>query len=431
MASSHPDRSASLSGRERAAAAAILLLATALLSIGLREDWRLLHEDNGALFTTLALSHLKLGVMGTRAHDVFVVPATGERFPYGHHPPGVALLVAASFAVTGSDAPAVARSLAIAFHLGSAVLLLALLRRVVASREALFGLLLFAVLPMSAYFGRMVGYEPFGLFAVLLMLNGWTRHRMEGGRAGLGLLAAGIVLGGLIDWAPLFFAVALGIVEIVDLLRGTGGSRPGLATLAVASTSVLLVDLLHLAVAGHGAFQSLAAILAEGAVPGRPGLSPVEFLLGQLEGFRRYFTHAGLVSALLVGTALLRSRGRLAETFGLADPVLLRLLAVTGGASLGYVLAAPRWAEVHAYWKFYALPFTVLAMTLVAGALRRGMVPHRQLFLALAFLASAEILVTSVYMLHLRHTRIGEYAVTETAKLRRDFLCPRSVPPAP
>ncbi len=416
---------------ERPASAAILLLAAVLLSIGLQADWRLLHEDNGALFTTLALSHLRLGLAETRAHDVFVVTATGERFPYGHHPPGVALLVAAAFAITGSDAPAVARSVAIAFHLGSVILLLALLRRVLASREALFGMLLFAVLPMSAYFGRMVGYEPFGLFAVLLMLNGWVRNRQDGGRSGLGLLAAGIVLGGLIDWAPFFFVAALGVVEVGDLFRGATASRRALVTLVSAATGVLVLDLLHLAMAQHGALASLGAILVQGAAPGRPGLSPLDFVLGQIEGLRRYFTHSGLASVLLVAAALFSPRGRLSSSLIPADPILVRLLSASGGAAAAYVLAAPRWAEVHAYWKFYALPFVVLAMTLVARAIVSGMARRRPLFLALAVLASAEILVTSAYILHLRHTRVGEYAVTETARLRRDFLRPRSAPPAP
>ncbi len=431
MAISSREPPAPLTRTAYVTAAAILLLAAALLSIGLTEDWRLLHEDNGALFTTLALSHLHLGLAGTRAHDLFVVAATGEHFPYGHHPPGVALLVAGAFAITGSDAPAVARSVAIAFHLGSGLLLLSLLRKVVSTGEALLGTLLFVVLPMSAYFGRMVGYEPFGLFAVLLTMNGWTWHRMEGGRAGLGLLGAGIVFGGLIDWAPLFFAAALGVVEIVDLLRGTSASRSALATIVTAAGGVLVFDFLHLAVAGHGALGSLAAILARGAVPGRPGLSIVDFVLGQIEGFRRYFTHAGLLSALLVAAALFWPRGKLAASLRLADPVARRLLAATGGAALTYVVAAPRWAEIHAYWKFYALPFTVLAMTRVAAAIGRGMTRRRPLAFAIAFLLGSEVLVTSAYMLHLRHTRVGEYAVAETAKLRRDFLRPQSAPFAP
>lgn len=431
MAFTSSERPASLSRAARVTAAAILLLAAVLLSIGLREDWRLLHEDNGALFSTLALSHLRLGLAETRAHDLFVVTATGEHFPYGHHPPGVALLVAGAFSITDSETPMVARSVPIAFHLGSALLLLSLLRRVASPGEALLGTLLFALLPMSAYFGRMVGYEPFGLFAVLLMLNGWTRHRMEGGPTGLGLLAAGIVFGGLIDWAPLFFAAALGLVELVDLLRGNGVSNAAFWTIAAAAVGVLVFDLLHLAVAGHGALESLAAILARGAVPGRPGLSTVDFVLGQIEGFRRYFTHAGLLSALLVAAALFRPRGKLATSLRLADPVAFRLLAATGGAALAYVVAAPRWAEIHAYWKFYALPFTVLAMTQVASAIGRGMVRRRPVAIAIALLLGSEVLVTSAYMLHLRHTRVGEYAVAETAKLRRDYLRPRSAPCTP
>ena len=74
--------------------AALVLYAFGILSIGLTRDWRLRHEDNGAMHTTLALSHLRLGIAATRAHDMFFNPHSGEASPYGHHPPATALLVA-------------------------------------------------------------------------------------------------------------------------------------------------------------------------------------------------------------------------------------------------------------------------------------------------------------------------------------------------
>jgi hypothetical protein len=45
---------------------ALGLYAAAVLTIGLRADWRLRHEDNGAMHTTFALSHLRLGLERTR-----------------------------------------------------------------------------------------------------------------------------------------------------------------------------------------------------------------------------------------------------------------------------------------------------------------------------------------------------------------------------
>ena len=78
------------------AVAALLVYACLLLSIGLTADWRLRHEDNGAMHTTLALSHQRLGLRETRAHDVFVDRFTGDRIVYGHHPPGPPLALAAA-----------------------------------------------------------------------------------------------------------------------------------------------------------------------------------------------------------------------------------------------------------------------------------------------------------------------------------------------
>src|SRR5262249_40637177 len=94
----------------RLAAILLLLYAAGLLSIGLTRDWRLLHEDNGALHTTFARAHLDLGLGRTHAHNLFFNPTTGDGGVYAHHPPATGLILSAAFAATGSDAPWVARS---------------------------------------------------------------------------------------------------------------------------------------------------------------------------------------------------------------------------------------------------------------------------------------------------------------------------------
>ena len=150
-----------------------------ILSIGLTADWRLRHEDNGAMHTTLALSHLRLGLAQTRAHDVFFDPHAGRVSPYGHHPPATALLLAGAFALTGSDTPAVARLTVIAFHLGSVLLVATVLAGFFNARRALSGGFVMATLPMSGYFGRMVNYEPLCLFAVLVQFYAYVRSKQK------------------------------------------------------------------------------------------------------------------------------------------------------------------------------------------------------------------------------------------------------------
>jgi hypothetical protein len=409
------------------AAAGVFLVAALLLSIGLTRDWRLLHEDNGAFFTTLALSHLRLGLAGTRAHDIFVLAATGQQQPYGHHPPGVALLLAAAFRVAGSDAPAVARGVAIAFHLGSLVLLMKLLSLVATPNAATAGGLAFAILPMSAYFGRMVGYEPFGLFSVFVQLLGWTLYRRTGGGRWLLLLGSGVVLGGLLDWAPLFFTASLGTVEAVDLLAGRRSQRAALAVLALAGIGVGAFDLAHFAWAGRGAVRELSDVFAKASPLTPRAFTWLDLAQNQLDVFRRYFTHTGLVATALLAGALVARRGRLLAAFGVADPLLSRLLASSGGAGAAYILAAPAWAKVHPYWQFYLLPFAATAVGLAVETLLRRAARSRRA-LALLGCAGLEVLATSAYTLHLRHTRVGVYAVEQTRVFRSLYLRPKSAP---
>ena len=405
--------------RFAAVLALLVLYSLSLLTIGLRKDWRLLHEDQGAFYTSLALTHMKAGLARTRAHDALLDPKTGELEFYGHHPAALALILAAVFTATGSAAVAVTRAVPIAFHLASLLLLVRLLRRLVTAEEALFGGFVFATLPLSSFFGRNVGYEPLCLFAVLIQLDSYVALR-QGSRRAFGRLGLGIVLGGLVDWASFFFAGAIFVAEVFDVVRKRG-SMKRLAAIGALAGGVFLFDIGHLAWAGGG-----LAPLREVLFHNRPIEMPLEafdFLLGQLETFRRYFTHSGLIASALALAAILAPRARLGSAWwDVADPgTTRRFLAVSGGAALAYVAAAPSWADVHPHWKFYFLPFVVTSMVLGARALRESLPGTGRLVAGALVL---EVLVTSAYMLHLRHTRIGGYAVVETARIRERWLPP-------
>src|SRR5262245_14983832 len=405
------------------------LYALAILSIGLSRDWRLLHEDNGAMHTTLALSHLELGLATTRAHDVFFNPRTGETFRYGHHPPGIALIVAGAFLAIGSDAPWVARLIVIGFHLASIFLLVELLTRVLPRATALLGGFLMATLPMSAYFGRMVNYEPACLFAILLQLTGYATFKQDGARKGLVRLSLGIVLGGLIDWGAFFFAAAITIALVADALGSS--PRGPLAPLAVpvgSAVAIALFDLWHLWYAGHGSMPLVGMVSQQWPTQSR-GVAPLAFAHSQFEVVRRYYTHAGLVSVLLAAVVLALPQTALARTlFVSRDAALLpRLLAITGGTACMYLLAAPSWAKAHAYWQFYALPFVVISMLLVWQALRRSAEGRHPLIarcLLVAFIL--DVSATSIATLHYRHTTPSPHALRQTAHFRSLYATPAS-----
>ena len=127
------------SSRRRLPRVCVLALALPLLAWGLADDWRLLHEDNGALHTAFALAHVRMGLAATRGHAVFVSSTSGEQALYGHHPPGLPLLVAAAFALTGTDCPWVGRSVVIGCHAATLLLLTWLLMEVLPGQAAWAG----------------------------------------------------------------------------------------------------------------------------------------------------------------------------------------------------------------------------------------------------------------------------------------------------
>jgi len=417
---------------------ALGLYAVGILAIGLRADWRLRHEDNGAMHTTLALSHLRLGLERTRAHDVFFNPRTREAAPYGHHPPATALVLAGVFALTGSDTPAVARLAVILFQVSSVFLVFALLTGFVPRPSALLGGFLMATLPMSGFFGRMVNYEPLCLAAVLVQFHGYARFTQTRDRRYLWELAAGVIAGGLIDWPSFFFTATLAAVEGVALVRRQSASAAPFVVLVGSAVTVFVFDLWHLWWAAGGSLEALRRVTSTDESPWIGTLSVSRFVLGQVDTFRRYFTEVGFIAALTVGAALALPAKRFSQQLfegvsgsSNADSsdvrLLRRLLTAAGLAALGYVLAAPNWAAAHQYWQFYFLPFVVTSMVLTWRWLvrKRAERPTSRLRV-LQIVCILDVLVASGYWLHFRHTRVESYAVETTAWFRANFLVPDS-----
>ena len=401
--------------------AAVIALGAALLCINISGDWRYLHEDNGAIYTTLALSHLKAGLHVTRGHDVFIDRETGEQTRYGHHPAGLALLLAGAFRLAGSAEPAVARSVSILFQLASIACVARLLRSLFPAGPALAGTFAFAVLPMGAYFGRMVNYEPLCLFGVLLQLLGFVDYQRTGERRFLWLLGGGIVLSGLVDWPGFFFAAAIGLTGAFHGFRGDVRGWRVFFVAAGVSVSVFAFDLFHLWWASGGSLATLSTVASSSAQGETLFSSPLEFLAGQFDSYRRYFSHTGLVATLLVAGLVLAPKAKLSREL---QPRRSMLVA-SGCAATAYVLAAPSWASVHPYWKFYFLPFVAAAVALLFECLR--LLPPIAARTAMALLL-VEMAATSAYMLRLRHTREGAYAIETTAKFRARYLRPEDVP---
>src|SRR4029453_2289725 len=126
--------------------------------------------------------------------------------PYGHHPPGLGLLLAGWFHAIGTDSPAAARTLASLFPLTTAAILVAVLRSQYSATAGLIAALIFALIPMSSFFGKLVNFEPFILPLMVGAIAAYWRWAEHGGDGYLATTFVLVAAGTFIDW-PILLAL--------------------------------------------------------------------------------------------------------------------------------------------------------------------------------------------------------------------------------
>ena len=375
-----------------------------LLALHAGDPWRYLHDDNGRRYSSYARTHLALGLRATGGHDFFLDRRDGHLVPYGHHPPTLGVLLAGWFRLLGDDGPRTARALPACFHLASALLLFAILRRLHPGPTGLVAALAFAVVPMSSYFGKMVNFEPLVLPFVIAAVVGWWRWAETGKGRALVASAVAIVAGALVDWPMLLVPVVLLADGLRRARRGEGGRfvRAGVA-LAIGSALVGLA-IAAWASAPVGGTELGRAFSFRARIHGQ---YPWWRLVGNLVEYnRRYFTEPVFAASLVAAWLLVRAAwrdGRLAPRE--------RLLALFGAVGLLPVVAFPTSARYHAYWQFYLLPYATLSVAYVLEALESRVSPTaRRLVYGVIVIG---VLVSSGVTLAVRYGRPSGYVARQ------------------
>jgi hypothetical protein len=401
---------------------AIAVYACALLTIHIDDGWRLLHEDNGAMQTTFALSHLRYGLNATRGHNVFINPRTGSRTFYVHHPPAVPWVLAAAFAATGRQSPLVARGAILPFSVATLLLMMGLLTMFFADELLVaVGGLAMATFPMAVFFGRMVNYEPPTLFFCVVQVWAYLRYRKTQAGSALAFLGAAIVMGGLFDWASLSFCAAIAAAALYDRVRE--GQSGALLTTVLAAGAVTTLNVWHVNFA-TGSLGGFMEAVTNDVGAGHDPLTPGGFVLAEIENFREYFTISGFVAVAVVSVALVCPRSRLAVALFREqdDNDLPRFLGITLAAAVLWQLSSPSHARIHHYWQYYFLPFAITSFVLMIRWVR-----SRQPRMAVILLAiiGLEVIASSSYRLYRRFTTESAWVVESTRRMEADYLTPK------
>jgi hypothetical protein len=396
---------------------AIFVLQALLLTVGIARDYQLKHEDNNALHATFARSHLHLGLATTRGQNYFYSPDTGTGLFYPHHPPGPGLVLAAVYGITGSDGPAATRATAIAFHILGTWLFYGLARRVLRQpREVVTALLLYVVLPESAFFGRMLNHEVLVLPAAILLVRGywesvhgdWPRRRW------IAAVAGGAFAAALSGWAGFLAIGACGLHAVWEaFVRRNGRASQPLALIAAAGAALFAAVIGQLLWILGGDLGYLRDLLVSRSGDGDPGL---HHWIGRiLELHWRYFGLASVAALAAIAVRAARRRGT-APIDPAQDTALIFLLA--GG---GYVVAFAFNATLHDYWQFLLLPASALGIVLLMRGLATA-VRSRPLRYAVVGLIVFDVTLVAAVTLVQRHTKTEGYCLRVVAELRRHHL---------
>lgn len=402
--------------------AAIVLVQVALLSIGVSREYRLKHEDNNAMHTTFARSHLQRGLAVTRAQNFYSDKAkTGGSF-YPNHPPAAAWLLAGAFAATGHDGPVTTRTTAIALHLVGTWLFFGLARRLLADpRDVLIAMLFYSVAPMGAFFGRMLNHEVLVVPPALLLVRGYLA-RLDGSwsdaRASMAM-AVGTVAAALVAWAG-FFVIGACAVHALGEARGRRNPRAWAPAVGLGLGGLVLglLVMAHLMWVQGGDLSYFGRLLA--VRMGAESINgPVEWLGRIVELHWRYF---GLTSVVGLGIVAWRTADgwrRMASR----DPAV-EVAAIFLAAGAGYVAAFNFHSTAHDYWQFPLLPASAVAFALVTRHIRAalGTGLHAARWRALAALVLLDMATTSTVTLVRNHGKASGYCLEAVAWFEANFL---------
>lgn len=364
----------SVTGRIDAAYRPIGVISMALLltayAVGLvrqvDEPWVGLHDWNGAFYSQLARNLIRYPF---NVHHGMPLVAIGgdapadERSIYATHPAGLVWVTAAAFRVFG-ECETAARLIAILASLITLGLWVGLIRESHGREIAILSGLIYSLLPMSVYFGRMLNHEALCLCGMIVALFCWQRSGLQAGAGGMRWPAvfgclAGVLFAILIDWVGVLFAGFFGCHVLWQWRRGRAAGTAAAVVLLVSIVSTVGV-VLHIVYGGlEGRWSDLVAIFTSRSATIERDATDL-FWLNTVDNLTMpviVLGAFGLASSAWRRASKSPGTGQPspASSGGRADGVWV--LAATG---LVWLVVFRRQYQIHQYWAFYLGPLIAL-----------------------------------------------------------------------
>ena len=283
----------------------------------------------------------------------------------GHHPPGLGLLLALIYGVTGASEQdlVIIWMVPLLFHLLGATSFYLLLRSVTGFAQALCGLAVYLLLPMSVFHGRVACHESPTMGLTMAGLFCCVTYLRKGGRRWLVASLVFMAWACCMGWPAYFYCAAMGVGAL--LYKEAPAARRKLYFFSVGTVSTFfcaLVFLQHKILLG-----SIDALLH--AASRRIGSGGFEEFKYETYTWMEWAGHVTEIAVkhtfglpLIIG-ALIGVGVMLIHRFLRGWNARVWLLVVTTFVALLHMVLFHFGSWVHDYWTFYFIPPVAIALS--------------------------------------------------------------------
>lgn len=388
---------------------AVVILAVAIRVYGINAPWLGGHHAwNGALFSQIARNYERFDLVDTKLAPVINLgPNHPERFKYSlYHPFLLPILVSVSFKIFGVHEWS-ATLVPILFSLGTLIVIFLIARRLWGESVALLATFFLAMIPMDAYYGRVVVHEVPALFFAMLTLLfylSWIEQQKK--RYYVGIFVS-YVLGMLSGWPAYYIGPLIALHYLIFEHRRIR-RLSFFFMLPLTALITFALQIAYIAYLKGSVLWLFQHALWRASPSGEWAFTAQQWLARLYARIQLLFTPVLFVLALVWGgSALLDAKRKEVERHSIVFLLLLY------GLAHAIVFRQDSW--IHEYLIFYLSPFFAISAAVAVHFLNERVL-RSKLFLTIPFgLAIIGLVLTQAYprLDRLHHTGDGDHGLIE------------------